>query len=80
VIVAEGDFVIVHGTVHLYHRDAERRWQDAVLKGLDAVVKLEKLKISVPLRDIYEGLQFTKPKLVQSSQEDAEPGGGFKPT
>ena len=68
-------------TVHLYRRDAARRWQDAVLKGLDAVVELENLKISVPLRDIYEGLQFRpKPKLVQSSQEDAEPDGGFKPT
>jgi hypothetical protein len=42
-------------TVHLYRRDADRRWQDAVLKGLDAVVELEKPKISVPLRDIYEG-------------------------
>jgi Uma2 family endonuclease len=68
-------------TVHLYRRGPDRLWQDAVLKGLDAVVELEKLKISVPLRDIYEGLQFRpKPKLVQSTQEDEEPEGGFKPT
>jgi hypothetical protein len=68
-------------TVHLYRRGADRLWQDAVLKGLDAVVELKKLKISVPLRDIYEGLQFRpKPKLVQSSQEDAELDGGFKAT
>ena len=67
--------------MHLYRRNADRRWQDAVLKGLDAVVELEKPKISVPLRDIYEGLQFRpKPKLVQSSQQDAEPDGGFKST
>jgi hypothetical protein len=39
-----------------------------VLKGLDALVELKKLKISVSLRDIYEGLQFRpRPKLVQSS-------------
>jgi hypothetical protein len=68
-------------TVHLYRRDADGRWQDAVLKGLDAVVELEKLKISVPLRDIYEGLQFRpRTKLVQNSQEDAELDGGFNPT
>jgi hypothetical protein len=47
-----------------------------VIKGLDAMVELEKLKISVPLRDIYEGVQFRpKQKLVQSSQGDAEPNG-----
>ena len=45
-------------TVHLYRRGADGLWHDAVLKDLDAVVKFEKLKITVPLRDIYEGLQF----------------------
>jgi hypothetical protein len=50
-----------------------------VLKGLDAVVELEKLKISVALRDIYVGLEFRpKPKLVQTNED--EPEGGFKPT
>jgi hypothetical protein len=49
---------------------------DFGLKGLDAVIELEKLKISVPLRDIYEGLQFRpRPKLVQIS-EDADRNGG----
>jgi Uma2 family endonuclease len=63
--------------VHLYRRDAYRRWQSVVIKGLDAVVELEKLKISLPLRDMYEGLRFRqKPKLVHSSQDDAEPNGG----
>jgi Uma2 family endonuclease len=68
-------------TVHLYRRGGDGLWQDAVLNGLDALVELEKLKISVPLRDIYEGLEFRpKPKLVQISQVDAEPNGGFKVT
>ncbi|MGY3505083.1 Uma2 family endonuclease [Bradyrhizobium sp. USDA 4471] len=68
-------------TVHLYRRGTDQLWNDAVLKGLDAVVELEKLKISMPLRDIYEGLQFRpKPKLVQNSQEDTEPDSGFRPT
>jgi hypothetical protein len=35
-------------TGHLYRRGEDGLWQDAVLKGLDAVVELEKLKISVP--------------------------------
>jgi hypothetical protein len=73
------DFILFVDTespvVHLYRRDADRRWQSVVIKGLDAVVELEKLKISLPLRDIYEGLRFRqKPKLVQSSN-DAEPNG-----
>jgi Uma2 family endonuclease len=74
------DFILFVDTespvVHLYRRDADRRWQSVVIKGLDAMVELEKLKISVPLRDIYEGVQFRpKQKLVQSSQGDAEPNG-----
>jgi Uma2 family endonuclease len=71
------DFILFVDTespaVHLYRRDGDRRWQSVVIKGLDAVVELEKLKISLPLRDIYEGLRFRqKPKLVQSS-DDVEP-------
>jgi len=73
------DFILFVDTespaVHLYRRDADRRWQSVVIKGLDAIVELEKLKISLPLRDIYERLRFRqKPKLVQSSN-DAEPNG-----
>ena len=61
-------------TVHLYRRSEGGLWQDDVLKSLDAVVELGKLKISLPLREIYEGLQFRpKPKLVQISQHEPEP-------
>jgi Uma2 family endonuclease len=68
-------------TVHLYRRADHGLWQDVVLKGLDAVVEPEKLKITVPLRDIYEGLQFRpKPKLVQLPPENDGPNGGFRPT
>ena len=68
-------------TVHLYRRSEGDLWQDDVLKGLDAVVELGKLKISLPLREIYEGLQFRpKPKLVQISQHEPEPNDGFNPT
>lgn len=68
-------------TVHLYRRSEGDLWQDDVIKGLDAVVELGKLKISLPLREIYEGLQFRpKPKLVQISQHEPEPNDGFKPT
>ena len=68
-------------TIYLYRRGNGGLWQDEVLKGLDAVVELKKLKVFVPLRDIYEGLEFRpKPKLVQTSTDEPEPGGGFKPT
>ena len=68
-------------TVHLYRRSEDGLWRDDVLKGLDAVVELGKLKISVPLREIYEGLQFRpKPRLVQISQHEPEPNDGFRPT
>lgn len=68
-------------TVHIYRRDSKGLWQDEVIKGLDAVVELTKLKVSLPLRDIYEGLEFRpKPKLVQTSGDEPEPSGGFKPT
>lgn len=68
-------------TVHIYRRGDGGLWQDEVLKGLDAVVNLEKLRVSLPLRDIYEGLEFRpKPKLVQMSEDEPEAGSGFKPT
>jgi hypothetical protein len=38
--------------VHLYSRDDDRLWTDVVLKRLDALVELEKLTISLELRDI----------------------------
>ncbi|HZV05556.1 MAG TPA: Uma2 family endonuclease [Gemmataceae bacterium] len=67
-------------TVHIYRRDSKGLWQDEVIKGLDEVVELTKLKVSLSLRDIYEGLEFRpKPKLVQTSDDEPERGGGFKP-
>jgi Uma2 family endonuclease len=65
-------------TVHIYRRSDDGLWQDELLKGLDAVVGLEKLRISLPLRVIYEGLEFRpKPKLVQADEH--EPSSPFKP-
>ena len=47
-----------------------------MLKGLEAVVDLDKLKVSMTLRDIYEGLKFRpKPRLVEVGSENDEPTG-----
>jgi Uma2 family endonuclease len=68
-------------TVHLYCRADDGIWHDDVLRGLDAVVELKKLKILLPLKDIYEGLQFRpKPTLVRLPQDADEPNGGFRQT
>lgn len=52
--------------VHLYSRDADGAWTDVVLKGLDAIVRLEKLNVTLDLRDVYAGLEFRpRPRLVE---------------
>jgi Uma2 family endonuclease len=67
--------------VHLYVRGGDGAWQDVVLKGLQAVVDLDKLKVSMTLRDIYEGLTFRpKPQLVEVASENDAPSGGFPST
>jgi hypothetical protein len=41
------------------------------------VVELTKLKVSLSMRDIYEGLEFRpKPKLVQTSDDEPEQAAG----
>jgi hypothetical protein len=63
--------------VHLYSRDDDRLWTDAVLKGLEALVELKRLNVSLELRDIYDGLEFRpKPRLVDLPSETDEPTGG----
>jgi Uma2 family endonuclease len=66
--------------VHLYWRDDAGLWKDVVLKGLDALVELGKLNVSLELQEIYSGLEFRpKPKLVDLPSETDEPTGGFRP-
>ena len=66
--------------VHLYSRDDDRLWTDAVLKGLETLVELKRLNVSLELRDIYSGLEFrSKPRLVDLPSETDEPTGGFHP-
>src|ERR1700730_10000911 len=51
---------------HLYFRDKDRRWEDRVIKGLDATIDLPKLNVVLKLAEIYGGLQFReRPKLVE---------------
>jgi hypothetical protein len=64
--------------VHLYSRDDDRLWTDVVLKGLETLVELKRLNLSLALRDIYDGLEFRlKPRLVDLPSETDEPTGGF---
>jgi Uma2 family endonuclease len=63
--------------VHLYSRDDGRLWRDVVLKGLETVVELKRLNVSLELREIYSGLEFRpKPRLVDlPSETDGSTGG-----
>src|SRR4051794_29967333 len=58
-------------TVHLYLRDRDGRWEDRILRGLDAAIELPKLSVLLKLADIYDGLQFReRPRLVEAPSED----------
>ncbi|CCE05110.1 conserved hypothetical protein [Bradyrhizobium sp. STM 3843] len=57
--------------VHLYSRDQDRAWTDVVLKGLEATIRLDKLNVTLELREIYAGLEFRpRPKLVELPPEE----------
>jgi hypothetical protein len=58
-------------TVHLYLRDQDGRWEDRILKGLDAAIELSKLNVVLKLAEIYDGLQFReRPRLVETDSQD----------
>ncbi|NPV24468.1 Uma2 family endonuclease [Bradyrhizobium aeschynomenes] len=52
--------------VHLYSRGANGAWTDVVLRGIEAVIQLSKLNVTLELRDVYAGLEFRpRPRLVE---------------
>ena len=52
--------------VHLYSRGPASAWTDAVLKGLDAIIRLDTLNVTLRLHDVYAGLEFRpRPRLVE---------------
>jgi Uma2 family endonuclease len=56
-------------TVHLYLRDQDGRWEDRVVKGLDAAIELPKLNVVLKLAEIYDGLRFReRPRLVEDGR------------
>jgi Uma2 family endonuclease len=58
-------------TVHLYLRDEDGRWEDRIVRGLDAAIELPKLHLVLKLAEIYDGLQFReRPRLVEVPSED----------
>jgi Uma2 family endonuclease len=66
--------------VHLYSRDDDGIWKDVVLKGLETLVELKRLNVSLELREIYSGLEFrSKPRLVDLPSGSDEPTGGLHP-
>ena len=78
------DYILLVDTespnVHLYSRDDDGLWKNVVLKGLQAVVELNKLNVRLDLREIYSRLEFRpRPRLVDPFSESDEPTGGFHP-
>jgi Uma2 family endonuclease len=76
------DYVLLVDTetpnAHLYFRDKDGRWEDRVIKGLDATIDLPKLKVVLKLAEIYDGLQFReRPKLVEIASQEGQTTGGF---
>jgi Uma2 family endonuclease len=58
-------------TVHLYLRDKDGRWEDRIVRGVDAAIELPKLDVVLKLVEIYDGLQFReRPRLVEAPVED----------
>lgn len=52
--------------VHLYSHQPGGNWSDVLLKGLEAILELESLGITLELGEIYAGLDFRpRPKLVE---------------
>lgn len=53
--------------VRLYWRDDERRWTSARMVGLDSVIDMPILGVSLRMGDLYSGLQFQpRPALVDT--------------
>jgi len=64
--------------VHLYFRGKDGRWEDRVIKGLDAAIDFPKLNVILALADIYDGLRFReRPRLVEVASHEDEDTGGF---
>jgi Uma2 family endonuclease len=64
--------------VQLYRRGDDRSWRSEVIAGLEAVVELERLEISLPLRAVYEDLEF-KPRLTLVQVDQDAPSSTFGP-
>ncbi|MGU3536916.1 Uma2 family endonuclease [Methylobacterium sp. A54F] len=59
--------------VRLWTRAPDRSWQAARIAGLDAVLPLDTLGLTLPLAEIYDGVTFpARPRLVQPD-ESADP-------
>jgi Uma2 family endonuclease len=53
--------------VRLYRCETDRNWASTRLTGLEAVVEMPTLGLTLPLRDIYAGLTFRpRPTLVET--------------
>ena len=55
--------------VVLWSRGAERIWVQAVIDGLDREVELPDLGVTLPLAEIYDGVEFpARPRLVRRDE------------
>ncbi len=75
--VASLDYILVvepnAPEIVLWSRGADRTWVQAVIDGLDGAVELPDLGVTLPLAEIYDGVEFpARPRLVR---RDGTPEG-----
>jgi Uma2 family endonuclease len=63
-----------HPQVRLYWRDDNRAWSTRRITGIEAVVEMPRIGVTLRLDDMYEGLQF-RPRPVPVDHDD--PGSRF---
>lgn len=60
--------------VAIWSRGAERSWVRDIIQGIDAAVGMPALGVTLPLAEIYDGVEFpTGPRLVRMDETPPRP-------
>ena len=60
--------------VIVWARGADRSWQKAVRQGLDQEIDMPEIGVTLPLREIYDGVDFpARPRLVAEEEASRLP-------
>jgi Uma2 family endonuclease len=66
--------------VIIWARGADRSWRKAVRQGLDQEIDMPEIGVTLPLKEIYDGVEFpARPRLVAeeaSPMQESEPKNG----